>query len=193
MKNEFIFDVHVLRHFFHDFCQLIDIHFSIILIFMEFSSSVSLTELLKIAGNSFEGGTDMTVFIFFQNFIVFVQSKHFFLFAEVSHFVIRDVFKIIEQWTIVIISDQRANRIIGAIKNEKGGERCCVIIVGYGQFIVILEELLKFFFESRGYFFGGVGSFAFLIKDLYYIEAGHCGNDTGQLINSILNEAVGCF
>ena len=65
MQSVPIFNVHVLRHFLHNFGQLVEIKFFAFgLAFVEFGSRVTLAELLQVGGNALESLADVGVLVF---------------------------------------------------------------------------------------------------------------------------------
>ena len=65
----------------------------------------------------------MDFFILFKDLIVFVQSEYLLVLAEVSHLVVRNVLGVVEQGAVVIVSNQRSDRIVRPVQNEEGGQR----------------------------------------------------------------------
>lgn len=105
MKSISVLYVHILWHFFHYFCQLVEIQLALIFIFVKFSGCVALTKILKIIGNTLESHTNVSISVFVQNLIVLIERQSFFLFPKVNDFVVSDILQIIEQRPIVIVSD----------------------------------------------------------------------------------------
>ena len=104
-----------------------------------------------------------------------------------------NIFDIVKQWAIVVVSDQRTDWVIWSIKDQESCQGSWAIVVGHRILFKRSEQTLYFLFKSCCNSFSQVCGIWFLIVNFHNIEGRKSSQYTWKLVNGWFNKVTTFF
>ena len=104
-----------------------------------------------------------------------------------------DILDIIEQWAIVIVSDQGTDWVIWSIKDQESCQWSWAIVVRHRILFKRSEQTLYFLLETCCNPFSKIGWIRFLIVNLHNVESWKSSQYTWKLVDGWLNKVTTFF